>query len=370
MNQHTSPPNRFVPELEALRGVAALMVALHHSLAVTTTTPTLERGIIQVLSVGRPAVTMFFVLSGFVLGASLRRQQGHLSEFAFPFCVRRLFRIYPAFLVTTLLIAPLFFNEATREWFTLAPHEPHPLRTLARNLLFIEASINMVTWTLKIELVASVLLPFFHGFTTFFQVSGKKLLLGGLLVLSIFPLGFGRWPCFLLMFYAGYLLPLGQRWISLYWSKRNLGKSALLALAFLTWMGAHILTSSDTLVEARSLGNRLSLLMETGACLMIIASLAYSGNTHLHCLLNHPLPRFLGTVSFSFYLIHHPVLLTLDHLALNPLIGYELAGSTLMRGLVAWAVSSTLASIIAWFLFRHVEKLGVDLGKRLTTSTH
>ena len=103
MNQIICSRARFVPELEALRGVAALMVPLHYSLNAEATPPAFERGIIHLLGACQPAVTMFSVLSGFERGKSLRRQRGPEKRVFVIFVRRRLLRIYPAILVTALV---------------------------------------------------------------------------------------------------------------------------------------------------------------------------------------------------------------------------------------------------------------------------
>ncbi len=366
MNQIDSSRARFVPELEALRGVAALMVALHHSLNAAATTPAFERGIIHLLCAGQPAVTMFFVLSGFVLGESLRRQSGSQNRVFESFVLRRLLRIYPAFLVTTLLIAPLFSCDSTRSWFSQTFPEAHPIFTILRNLLFIEATINMVTWTLKIEIVASILLPFFHAFTVCFKSLGLGLILVSLLYLAMFPSRLGRWPCFLLMFYVGYALPLAQNWMHRLWNSRRLYLSLLLSLAFITWIAIHIMADSNTAIEARGLANRLVLLVETGCSAVIVSALAYGSGTPLHRFLKLPVVRFFGMISFSFYLIHHAVLLVMENLVIAPVLGTNM--DSLLRGLGAWLFTSTIASFFAWLLFEYVEKPGVAFGKKLTKS--
>ena len=45
---------------------------------------------------GRAAVTLFFVLSGFVLGLAIRRAEGSFVREYFRFAIRRIFRIWPA----------------------------------------------------------------------------------------------------------------------------------------------------------------------------------------------------------------------------------------------------------------------------------
>src|SRR5262249_6765248 len=61
-------------------------------------------------------VDLFFAISGFVIASSLLRQPRHrsFSEFALPFYVRRIFRIWPAALLWLLvpLLASRYFNTS------------------------------------------------------------------------------------------------------------------------------------------------------------------------------------------------------------------------------------------------------------------
>src|SRR5512138_3594575 len=71
----TEASTGFLHRLESLRGIAALMVAGWHSSAVLVATGW-SVGILAFLRVffnGHAAVTLFFVLSGLVLGGSLSR---------------------------------------------------------------------------------------------------------------------------------------------------------------------------------------------------------------------------------------------------------------------------------------------------------
>src|SRR5262245_4346370 len=95
----------FFPELEAARGLAALIVVIFH--VFVTLEPKRQvfetHGLAQAISNfaltalfnGSGAVTFFFVLSGFVLGISLDRFNGVTLAGCTEFVVRRLFRIMP-----------------------------------------------------------------------------------------------------------------------------------------------------------------------------------------------------------------------------------------------------------------------------------
>src|SRR2546423_4582644 len=106
MNGPSLKPAYFSSRLEALRGVAAVMVAVWHTFAIFPgnglQAATIEW--IRRLINGNAAVTLFFVLSGYVLGLSLRKVNGCSGKQILGFSARRVFRIYPAFLFATLLV--------------------------------------------------------------------------------------------------------------------------------------------------------------------------------------------------------------------------------------------------------------------------
>src|SRR5262245_27458566 len=85
----------FITRLESLRGVAAMTVAIGHSFRVVQ-----GDGVQAVAGTwidrafnGNAAVTLFFVLSGYVLGLSLRNASSISVRSAGAFGVRRFFRI-------------------------------------------------------------------------------------------------------------------------------------------------------------------------------------------------------------------------------------------------------------------------------------
>src|SRR5580765_5170109 len=84
-------------KLEALRGLAALMVVGYHAF------PSTLYSWMHVIFNGRAAVSLFFVLSGYVLGLSLRRGTGTILYQYLFFMYRRVLRIYPAYFVTSLI---------------------------------------------------------------------------------------------------------------------------------------------------------------------------------------------------------------------------------------------------------------------------
>ncbi|MFC6564451.1 acyltransferase family protein [Actinoplanes utahensis] len=89
--------------LDALRGYAALVVALYH-LSPSVIGTGRHRAIHEYIDFGRYGVLVFFLVSGYVIPMSLERH-GSLRKF----WVGRLFRIYPAYLATIAALAVITY---------------------------------------------------------------------------------------------------------------------------------------------------------------------------------------------------------------------------------------------------------------------
>ena len=163
--------------LQSLRGIAALCVAVGHAFAVMrngrvedahfTLRPgdaLLAAG--ELLFQPNTAVILFYVLSGFVLGESLRRrpapnERSHLGAFG----VRRLWRLLPVMWLSILFAAAVAVLlrgatfAGTTAWFDQFSSVAVSPAMLLENLLGLSHSINSVLWSIQIELVMILLLP-------------------------------------------------------------------------------------------------------------------------------------------------------------------------------------------------------------------
>ncbi|HEX2315489.1 MAG TPA: acyltransferase [Thermomonospora sp.] len=135
--------------LDALRGLAAVSVALHH--AAYHYAPGLRRQITAWFDPGLYGVMVFFLVSGYIIPASLERS-GSLGRF----WVGRVFRIYPLLLVAlaaTVLIAagglwPLRRGLTDLDrWAVVLAH-----LTMLQDLVAVPNALN-VLWTLSYEMV-------------------------------------------------------------------------------------------------------------------------------------------------------------------------------------------------------------------------
>ena len=172
---------KFVPALESVRGIAALAVLFGHAcwglaggnwelLQRTVwelSGEALLRRVILAVFNGNAAVSLFFVLSGFVLALSLDRDARAFPRKAIAFAGRRVLRIYPALAVNLVLAAVVLAALA-------APtSSPHPTAgDLRANLLLVRFDVNGPTWTMLVELLAVPLLLVCHLVASRFGLRG------------------------------------------------------------------------------------------------------------------------------------------------------------------------------------------------------
>jgi len=98
--------NGRIASLDAIRGIAILLVLLHHYITAPSAFEpgSLPDRIIGLISFGWSGVDLFFVLSGFLIGGIILRN-GHEDGFLFGFYRRRAARLLPLYLVVVGLYA-------------------------------------------------------------------------------------------------------------------------------------------------------------------------------------------------------------------------------------------------------------------------
>jgi len=132
--------------LDALRGVAVLLVIFSHFNLILSRDELARIGFIDNLRLGGwSGVDLFFVLSGFLVSGLLFAEQHKTGGVRRGrFLIRRGFKIYPAFYVLAL---------ASWATFTLADR-PIPPREVLAELLFVQNYFPGIwphTWTLAVE---------------------------------------------------------------------------------------------------------------------------------------------------------------------------------------------------------------------------
>jgi peptidoglycan/LPS O-acetylase OafA/YrhL len=342
--------NRFV-ELDGLRGVAAISVFFSHFIGLYQTTPKLifVKGLwLGAFWNGDAAVNLFFVLSGFVLAISCMKARVNFLSFL----IKRIFRIYPAYYFSIIigLICIYFFRQNNMldlsDWSQSFWKKTISAKLLLEHVLLVKnfdsRAINPVVWSLGIEVKMSLLIP---GLVYF--VSKKESYFRDIILLffsytlsSFFPLFF-----FLPQFALGVIL-----------AKRHTLLMAMLQnVSFITLVVLFLITIS--LYDNKFLFPNLVLNFPTFSTYLTgVGSfgliLLCSKIRILKNIFSSKFGVFLGKTSYSFYLIHLPILIVTCSLF------FSIFHSILLCGLIALAVSL----IFSYIIFVTIEKKAIGFG--------
>jgi peptidoglycan/LPS O-acetylase OafA/YrhL len=345
-------PN-FEPRLESLRGIAALIVAIAHGMTTFTAGPADRPFVIwQVndwlfwFTNPASAVFFFFVLSGYVLGQSLQRDFSYVN-----YGIRRAFRILPAFIASVLFayicIAPFRYEPGPSDLsdFFRTTHPALQLVDIWNNLTFRNTYVNGPSWSIYPEIFGSAVLPVFVYLHR--RIPGKFGLLAFVVVsalLALTPIRIALW------FYAGYFLPpLIARYLPNDWLVRLAVFCAGLFLIRYFGPGSNV-SKMDTIAPSAF-----------GGVLMI--SSVISSQNFLNWL-RLPSLRFLGRVSYSFYLVHWPVFYLTALLAMHSLwFPHGFTGNA-----VICAISVMAALALAAASYRWIELPSISAGKFISRS--
>ena len=167
--------SRFV-QLDALRGIAALMVVYFHAVGACVERVPFSReyAVWHLLDWGKVGVAAFFGISGFVIPYTFRKHARPVRAFM----ISRIARLYPAYWCSILV--------ALAAWY-LAKSPMKPIGTILANLTMIQQAMGKpdligVYWTLFVELLfyAVCLAAFVAGWlrSSFFLFAAAMSFLG------------------------------------------------------------------------------------------------------------------------------------------------------------------------------------------------
>lgn len=157
-----------------LRGIAALLVVISHSLRATQDTYLSKDEPVnwiwlKVFDLGTFGVLLFFTLSGTTLYLSHTSSLSNLK--IFPFYIKRFFRIWPAFALSLLIyfvfsfLFSEFYGEATGNWIERqflevpTPSDFITYLTLSFNIFGQLGLFNNAYWSLPVEFQYYLLFP-------------------------------------------------------------------------------------------------------------------------------------------------------------------------------------------------------------------
>ncbi|OAI92647.1 acyltransferase family protein [Pseudomonas putida] len=351
-------PHARLDSLTGFRFIAAALVFFFHASLTKIigfnpfADPDIIAGFQRLFSVGGwTGVSFFFVLSGFVITWSARRNDTLVA-----FWRRRLVKIYPNHLVTFVLAMVLFAVPlgAIGAWLP--------------NLLLVHAwvpdmsvflSVNGPSWSLCCELLFYLAFPFL--LRALWKVREERLWLSA--GLTVGALAATHWAIARFVGatpqIAEYPISLQQWWLAYYFPPLRLFEFVLgmlmarilmagrwpaipvaptLALAAL----AYFVAGEVPFIYSLSLTTVIPIAL-------LITSLAAADVTRRRSWFRHPLMVWLGEISFGFYMIHLLIMTCVTNL---------LGGQTFAAGPAALILIATFALSLlgGWLLFAFVEQ--------------
>ncbi|HEX4270678.1 MAG TPA: acyltransferase [Rhizomicrobium sp.] len=313
--------------LEAVRGLAALLVVLHHWIfAFTAHVPVqrlmtqhryaelLRQTIADFSTLGPAAVLVFFVMSGFVLTLSLDRGDRSYREFI----ASRFIRLYPPFVFAILLSALLVavidprpvphLSSWFNEFWTMQPSAALIAGHLAMIGTVRLEGLDSVMWSLVHEMRIALFLPLIA--ISVRRAMWPSLCLALLVSLLAQTMAVNASPVaeswlmtayYACLFFAGSALALNIDRIRSWWMRRSgLTRAAL-------WVVTILFICIPDQIGERWIVYTIGL----GAIgvVMLCASDVFAGK-----MLSNGALQYFGKISYSLYLTHWPVMLTMLHL--------------------------------------------------------
>jgi peptidoglycan/LPS O-acetylase OafA/YrhL len=362
------------PALDGLRGVAAFIVVIHHGFltsgvlaqaynsngqtswwpAVLTFSP------LHIFWAGHEAVVLFFVLSGVVLTLPRLRTD---PEPWFAYYPKRLTRLYlptiAAVGISVMIVAIVGRRTDLSSWW-MNMHTLPSVRQAARDSILIAGTekVNTALWSLQGEVWFSVLLPLYMwlavvarrlGFTVGFVAIvaviavGRVMGLPELIFMPVFGVGV------LIAFHLDRLSEICTRVLKAQWAVATAFALALVALT-LEWSAIGVGAGHALTNVAGAIGT------VGGSALLVVMAMRVPSVANVLQL--SPI-RWLGTRSFSLYLIHEPIVVSIATLLPN-------RDNPALVTLLGVVVSLSCAEVFCRCVERPSHQLARRIGRRAT----
>lgn len=344
-------------QLDSLRGAAAVIVIICHltnlTVWVNPKMKMLQFAPFRFLWEGRGSVIVFFILSGFVLSLPFYKENNSVKYSAF--IVKRICRIYIPYYFAILLgiaMRTLYSEGSLFGLWTGKLNFSVILNHLLLFPMFDQNSIDPVIWSLSHEIRISFIFPIIMYFILKYNERvilsfGIVLSTVGIVLAETFNLmGWDYYTNyflslhFILMFIVGALLAKNRLFIVERYN--NLKKGYKISL-FITMI---LLFSYSRLLIP---GYAADWFLGISGLWLIISAL--SNNTFSKFLLTKPC-AFLGKISYSIYLNHLIVILTVISL-LHKKVSIPLL----------WIISILVTLIVSSITYRFIEKPSIKLGR-------
>lgn len=352
-----------VTQLDAIRGIAAVTVVCHHWWAISQFHPPLW--IFRPLILGREAVILFFVLSGYVL--SLPIWSGR--QLPYPeYLIRRVFRIYIPFVFALALSAlgcKIFYGThlPLTSFYETTWQTPLTANLFARELLMPPNSVlNGAIWSLRYEMEVSILFPLLcalllrtgrYGWLLLcilLRIADWSLVHGYLGGPNLAAINLARFFYFSIFFIIGATLARERTTLASLVSR--IPKPALWAF-FLVALALYC----NTIFAYTSVPTSDFFTMLGSAAVIVLVQ-----DPRLTLGLNSAIPQYLGRISYSMYLVHYTVLFAVFDLAYPKI---SILGLTILSAIATLIVSH----LFCIFLEEPAHTAGKRLSNRLRRNT-
>ena len=331
--------------LDSLRGIGAINVALAHY---ETFNPLFSNG--EKIFKGYVAVSLFFVLSGYVLSLNLRTNDGFQNFRLGAFIVKRFFRLWVPFAFALMfslfchelgksisLASPPFSHEYVERW----TKKIDSVQVKNELLDFYSPNLLAPSWSLKPELVNSLILPF-----AFLILRHSILWFILSLLLSIY---FNILPFAGLHFSLGCLLAFYDKQIINFVRQTRIALPGMCLLFFLY------------IIDLKNI-----LIFDTWAIWAVcsFALLAFVlSSPILQWILDRRILRFFGITSFGIYLLHWPIMFVSAPFLYNLTSKLPIFRDSLVYFIGLTYILITIAVSVMFYVF--VEKPAIQLGKKI-----
>jgi len=336
--------------LDSIRGIGALIVVLSHY---ETFLPLISKE--GKIFKGSVAVSIFFVLSGYVLSKSLKCITRLSLIDLIDFIIKRFCRLWIPFAAALLISLSIhhfsnkinitlnsFSSEYVERW------EQKVIKNQVKNELIEFYSPNLLapSWTLKPEFYNSIILVLF---ILVFKKPTLYLISATILFSYLNTITLGA-----VQFALGSLLYYHETKISQIIKNSKIAMPGIIFIVIVIFIPQNIisLTSNWTILG-----------------LLGFAILAFVQATKsIQSILNQTVLKFIGKISFGIYLMHWPIMFII-----LPIFHKNLKNSSLSNHSV-WCITALicmLITILVSILFYNlVEKPSIQLGKILVNILH
>jgi peptidoglycan/LPS O-acetylase OafA/YrhL len=350
-----------VTQLDSLRGIAAVLVVLHHARqAFINNVDDAATGLSAYLDVGRLGVVIFFLISGFVIVKAIPGSDpGSTAQF----WKHRFYRLFPAFWVSVFFatfVAYLVFSTGCCAFAMPVTKEIFIANMTMSPLRFHEPMLIGVYWSLELELLFYALISMIAlvGLNSARAITGAALLTFMAAVMAAATTAthsgageIGKDQLFLALLHLSIMFAGGA--LRYHWDEQTVGQNHLASMPLLlkAYFFLQLAFFSTVVVVKARHGIEPHTFRVAATYLLGIAAFL----TCLYFCNGSRFGMFMGDRSYGIYLLHVPVLSLVSFgsakFASHP-IGY------LSYIVVASAITLALADALRRFIERPAIRLG------------